>query len=541
METEHDRLWSALIEAGLIPASCKTGTIIDPSEMGNNLFPSLIRMSSQHGRENEAPRADRQLLDWMIDQHGRGAQLTFGVPIGDSKTNLNWLGRRLCFVTAPIPQKTFVGLISSRLSQDLEMHRDWFRLLRTLCAGAERRDEVLVVAESTTVSRFITRAARLFGTPILTIKCPEDDSRSIDDWLRSLQEIEPQPIDSAIELHLSPRLVSFADSADDQIGRDTAPLRDRAAIALSDRVHVLRLRRGGHIDRLVRRRLDDRSWPMSSIQIARGPGCVADDLADELQGTGAVGWVLLANEDLRAQPEADSVDRIDCSANKNGIASLKYPADSSVIECPTSSIIDESDFESAAFLTHCTRRRIGPWPDQSQDEYLDDLILDRPSADHSPFAALMRIVKQQRLIASGRLIRGSFPVVSFTAVPLGQIPQLRTFRPHLSRWDFEPYGICLKREWLDTLGAKPVAYGNEQIWQALSDEQRPYFQLLDSDVSTESASIDWSIEREWRHQGDIPLSTLSSASAFLFVPTIEEARELEEVSLWPIIILPQNR
>ena len=68
--------------------------------------------------------------------------------------------------------------------------------------------------------------------------------------------------------------------------------------------------------------------------------------------------------------------------------------------------------------------------------------LGRPVADS----------RSGRLIASSEFVRGETPVVSLTAVPLGEIRTLRTYRSHLSRWDFEPYGICIRRDWLQRRG-----------------------------------------------------------------------------------------
>jgi len=538
VETDNELLWNALVEVGLIPGSVDDRSTFDQPMVGTDLIPLLARLPSQTAWNGDDDRPNRQqLVDWMIAQGRQGAQLTFGLPVGKSEANPCWLGCRLAFVTSQIPKKTRVGLVSSRLSQNLETHRDWFRMLRTCCAEAAKSDEILVVAESTAPDEFISRAAMLFGASILKIKGPDSESANVKDWLHSLREFAAPPSDSVIEVYLSPALDRAADQSSSHTEQPPGPLRDRATVVLSDRIHALRLRKNGHIHRLLRHRLEDPSWPTTSIQIARGSGCVVDDVANELQECGAVGWVLISDDSMAATPLPK---RDELARNEIAVENTQSLAAPNRTEQKIGSIADLPASEDWQFLTHCTRRRIGPWPGQSRTEYLDDLILDRPSADHSPFAALMRIVEQQCLYASGRLIRGSYPVVSFSAVPLRDLPQLRTFRPHLARWDFEPYGICISRAWLDALGAKPVVYGNEQTWQAFSEQDRPYFQRHESKASTESSGIDWSIEIEWRHQGDVSLSDLPSASAILFVPTKEEAKELEKVSRWPITILSQK-
>jgi hypothetical protein len=205
-----------------------------------------------------------------------------------------------------------------------------------------------------------------------------------------------------------------------------------------------------------------------------------------------------------------------------------------------------SPFPSAdawSFLTHTTRACVGPWPGQSREDYFDSLLDARPDADHSPLAALMRIVSQRRLIASDRTIRRGFPVVSFTAVPLVEVPQLRVFRSHRGRWDFEPYGICIRRRWLEERGAKPAIYTGNSDWARLPDSEQPFFQYvrkLDSTRTpsdTRSPGIDWSLEREWRHVGDLDLSSLAADDAMLFAPTDAAARKLLEISPWPVTVL----
>jgi hypothetical protein len=156
----------------------------------------------------------------------------------------------------------------------------------------------------------------------------------------------------------------------------------------------------------------------------------------------------------------------------------------------------------------------------------------------------MRIVQQRRLLASSRTIRGGFKVVSFTAAPLAELRRLRIFRVHRARWDFEPYGICVRRQRLVERGARAVFYAPDDDWTGLSLEDRPYFQRSHNERSEavpgtvlESAGIDWSVEQEWRYRGDFSLDGLSRDDAILFVPTLGEARKLLEISPWPVTVL----
>ena len=48
---------------------------------------------------------------------------------------------------------------------------------------------------------------------------------------------------------------------------------------------------------------------------------------------------------------------------------------------------------------------------------------------------------------------------------------------------------------------------------------------------------DWTVEREWRHVGDLPLDKIPEDAAFVFVPTPAEARALRQRSRWPVVVL----
>ena len=189
------------------------------------------------------------------------------------------------------------------------------------------------------------------------------------------------------------------------------------------------------------------------------------------------------------------------------------------------------------FLTHFTRHRDGPWPDQDERQFLDALILGDAEADHSPIASLGRMLNQRRIAASNNTIRGGFRVVSFTAVPLPEISRRRVFRIHRGRWDFEPYGICLRHDWLTARKTKSVEYGDDELWSRLSPSEQPFFQIASTHGDDPGKSIDWSEEREWRHLGDVDLDELPADAGLVFVPTLAEAELIANISRWPIVVI----
>ena len=186
------------------------------------------------------------------------------------------------------------------------------------------------------------------------------------------------------------------------------------------------------------------------------------------------------------------------------------------------------------WLIHCTRECDGPWPGQSREEYLDNLILGRVESDHSVQCTLRRILVDGRLRAVSRPVRGAPPAVSFTSCPLEQLGSLRVFRPHRGRWDFEPYGLAISRDWLIARGTRPVVY---QEHPDLSGEDP----LEQPAVSGENRRIDWTAEQEWRHPGDIELSEIPPDRGLVLVGQDTDVAAVADQSRWPIAVISRFR
>ena len=289
-------------------------------------------------------------------------------------------------------------------------------------------------------------------------------------------------------------------------------------MAAADRVLALQVRSNGNLHQLLRARLTDPAWPTASVWLALGESLVSADVATELQSLGAVGWWLFVADASGIRPQK--------SAEKHSDARR----------------IDHEEFPwpGGDYLVHWTRRRDGPWPDQSETDFIDDLLLSRESTSHSAFAALSRIVQQQRLIASTAGIRGETGVVSFSGIALSELAKRRTFRAHRGRWDCDDFGLCIRRDWLQARGAKPVIYGDDASWTTLSDSDRPFFQLRTTRARRGAKVIDWSQEAEWRVSHDLDLSEASRDDVVLFVPSAEEARQLAAISPWPVFVLSND-
>ena len=192
------------------------------------------------------------------------------------------------------------------------------------------------------------------------------------------------------------------------------------------------------------------------------------------------------------------------------------------------------EIDSSDWLVHCTRECSGPWPGQSSDNYLDDLILGRASADHSVGSTLRRILIERRLRAVSRPVRGAARAVSFTASPLEELATRRIFRTHRGRWDFEPFGLAISRDWLIARGARPVVYRSRS--QLVGDD--PFEQPARSHGA---GNLDWTAEHEWRHPGDVDFSQLPPKNGLVLVESDSDVAAVAGHTRWPVLVVGRFR
>jgi hypothetical protein len=536
-------LEQALQAVGLLPADTVLPT--DGIEGGHNLLPRIIAAWAARPSASSSDQRNgrEECLARLTEFEGQGAALTWGLPgpVGDRAAR--WLGPRLAWWPHGIPTARWIGVASSRLGRELDHRKAWFTVLRAVCQKIDPQADLLLAAGHTSTERFVERCGELFGLRVLRLDIDSGSDLSPKTWGARLLTAKAPGGPERLAVSFSPRL-SWESSEEREVAGDestpadraqasggasarrwcsvadaSAPA-DRAVAALSERLFVLHARRHGNWDQLLRRRLDDPAFPPASVCLALGPDLVPKDLGGELLDRGAVGWVVL-----------NALGQTDDSAEPPG-----WPAKSPGRE--PAPIMAWPRSEAGDYLMHCTRRRRGPWPGEAEADFLDELILDRAGADHSAWAALWRIVQTRRLAASGALIRGGTPVVCFSAAPLDELSRRHVFRSHLGRWDFEPYGICIRRSWLESCGTRPVVYGDETSWASLSPDERPWFQRAES--RTPRGTVwDWTAEQEWRHLGDLPLAELPGHLACVFVPSEREAELLARVSPWPVAVLPE--
>ncbi len=369
----------------------------------------------------------------------------------------------------------FVG--SSRLPQKLDEIPKFFDGLLKLAVQLDPERDVLLTGPRTTCDLMVRRIGELFRIPVVEVCMAPTDVGDLDGLLA---QFSTDRVDRVLVFDFENRGLDFA------------------LASLASQMTVLSMRSNGKLQTAVLQRLKG----SKSTRVLVEPTLTKQKLTNELLSSGAAGWCLFGDADT---PEREASQRdVSCSS---GVDSEKY-------------------------LLHWTRRRVGPWPEQSESDFLDDLIFRCSRKDHREIAALKRILATERILASSALTRDPRPVVCFSDVTFEELKERRVFRRHLSRWDFEPFGLAIDRSWLAGQGCRSVTYGDDQGWESTDENDRPFFQLNDP-----NGKVDWSVEKEWRVVGDVDLRKVPVDAAVVFVPTKEDAEEIGDLCRWPIVVL----
>ena len=315
------------------------------------------------------------------------------------------------------------------------------RALRITMRDTCHRGGVLVSVLGTAIDSWAALAASRFEMPLIRFRLA--DSGTVPGQLVPCQQ-GPLQFEVPVQTSLSA---------------------DRLLFALSPRVDVLFRRSGGRIDQAMR-------WRLAVDQSA---------------------W-LRVSESEPADGERDEL------INKHALPlPLRVNAPSHFVDpsrlCSTSCWCRQED----EWLIHCTRQRFGPWPNQSKVEFLLSLLASADLRQWTPQGVLERILSQGRLTASAVTSDRRFPVVCFSARSLSHLLAQRCYRSHVQRWDYEPYGVAIRKSAAIDLGIRPVIYGTRQTKASLPMDQRYRFQAI-------GKQTDWRSEQEWRSLQDVDLT-----------------------------------
>lgn len=119
------------------------------------------------------------------------------------------------------------------------------------------------------------------------------------------------------------------------------------------------------------------------------------------------------------------------------------------------------------------------------------------------FARLQKILAEQQILGSGRCIKGGYRCVCFSEAPLANLGDGLVNEMYYSR--YSPFGILASKQWIFSLGGRPVIYETEEECRSLPDSHSWRHMRFDLREGTERVDFTW--EREWRIRSDtLPIS-----------------------------------
>jgi len=164
-----------------------------------------------------------------------------------------------------------------------------------------------------------------------------------------------------------------------------------------------------------------------------------------------------------------------------------------------------SDIDSLLdnYLIHWTRASNSPWLGESLYDFYESILSSSNNYSHDGIGTLINILQEKKLRASSRHLRKGISAVSFSSLKPSMAVDLMKWRARYREMSFEPYGLAIHKDMADKIGVRPVIYGNLEMYQYLEEKDQPYFQSM-------GTIGDWLPEREYRHLGDVDLSSVPS-------------------------------
>lgn len=376
-----------------------------------------------------------------------------------------------------LAKTTTLATVSSRLGHDLNLHRHVCRFLTRSLLDCRSRNATLIIATGSAIEPWATRAAELFDVHSIRIAVGKDDPGA---------DFFVPPVKQS---------------------------RDRLVIELADRVDAIYVRAGGNIDNSLCLRINARQDASTRVAVAPDLKCAAARLI----ASGAIGWF---DSETRRRPSPNS------TLDQNLPPDLEQPSEQEKT--------DQWTRTDGQWLVHCTRGPRANWPDETIRQFRDSILIgDGDAINRQPIDSLCRILRSGRLIASSTATSKQSPVVCFSAVPLAQLLDRRCFRPQLGRWDYEPFGIAIRRSTAVSLGIKPVIYGEPGRQKTLAQQDRYRFHPI-------GKTYDWQSEKEWRSKESVDLTTLPESDVRVFAADTIETRNRLADCPWAVSFVTQS-
>jgi hypothetical protein len=416
------------------------------------------------------------------------------------------------------PRSKSLLLASSRVVAWSERY-DLALAVRHLLAQQSSDTSCLVTGRGMTCQALSIHASHYFG-----LSCWEwipADKLTWRAWFESILQVCYEGPSTVRHAHL------FVTPCPDAFPRNVPPA-DWLAFRSANQVNVLSLRGDSHTANLVRQSIETNSRP-GRVQVylppiqTNEPKPIAEyrAIAQQLMDGGAVGWHVTVPSGVSSGESFESENiKIRPNHSNNSHPSLENrERRESLASNPGREQVSYFEPGSAPdYLSHHTRGNPQQWPEEVEGDFWWRWLTE-PQSVSWPWETLLRIACQQKLRAGRRLIPGQQPVVCFSARCPAETAARRTFRPHLRRWDYEPFGVAIQTEWLLRHGARLVEYLE-------AGAPVHHFQQIRYSKGSTATRVDWSLEQEYRVEGDLDLRTVPVDAMFYFVRTSSEAHRL---------------
>ena len=417
-----------------------------------------------------------------------------------------WVGSRWFFCHASLLRRStrFSTIVCSRLGRSQQHVPRWPQLLELAIRDMQLNDFQLLYHAETTLGTAAQEFAHRAGVSSveLMLSQPKQEPAS---WVKDCIEQIDAAQDPTRLLFVSPALESAQ-------AQQAEPLRDAALIGLADRVFGLSIRQGGNLERLIERRISEqctKHFSVGSVFLAIDESKPKEHVrVQDWMDRGAVGWHV---QDTDRALSLDSANAFRCDRKRKGAHQICLPL----------AAFEKEANGRTEWLAHCTRTS------NCSDPVADALHRGRTTTS-SPWISLNQICAQERLVASSLLTQGDQRCLSFSAVGLEELLTRRVFRSHLGRWDWEPYGLLVRRSALERLGCRPVIYGEPDERDDLTEAEKPFFQAR-------GKTMDWTQEQEWRLIGDLDLDKADRNDVRLFAEARDQAYQLARCYPWTVI------
>lgn len=114
------------------------------------------------------------------------------------------------------------------------------------------------------------------------------------------------------------------------------------------------------------------------------------------------------------------------------------------------------------------------------------------------FVRLCKILTDRKLIAGSQYIKGKYCCVCFSEAPPSSLGDGLVNESSYSR--YSPFGILVSKQWLYSLGGRPVIYESDQEYDQLPESHRWRHVLFE--LRERFGQTDFTWEREWRIRCD---------------------------------------